>query len=103
MVPFLKDVLACAGLGEVVAYRCASAGTLRRARPDLVLLDVDARGAQPLGLIRETRRQTSARIVVITRSEDRAWQALALALGADAVLGPWANRQDLFTAVAGAS
>jgi DNA-binding NarL/FixJ family response regulator len=76
---------------------------LRRARPDLVLLDVDARGAQPLGLIRETRRQTSARIVVITRSEDRAWQALALALGADAVLGPWANRQDLFTAVAGAS
>ena len=100
MLPFLKDVLERAGIDDVVAYRCASASTLRRSRADVVLLDVDARGTQPLGLIRETRLQTSARIVVMTRNDDRAWEAMALALGADAILGPQANRQDLFTAFA---
>ena len=100
MLPFLTDVLQGAGLGDVVAFRSPSATTVRRVRPDVVVLDVDAPGARPLELIMRARRHTDARIVVLTRSDDSAWNALALAIGADRVLGPRADRQDLFTAVA---
>ena len=100
MLPFLADVLAGAGVANVVAYRCASSQTLRRAKPDVVVLDADAGGAEPFELIRRARSQTPARIVVITRTEDRAWNAVARAVGADAVLGPRADREELFTAVA---
>jgi DNA-binding NarL/FixJ family response regulator len=102
MLPFLADVLRCAGHGDVLAYRSPSAKTLHRAKPDVVVLDADAPGSDPLDLIRITRAGTRARIVVITRYEDRLWNALARALGADAVLGPQAGRQDLFSAVASA-
>ena len=100
MVPFLTEVLQRAGLTDVVAYRSASEITVRRARPDVVVLDVDAPGMRPLELIRTARQNTAARIIVLTRTDDRAWNALAMAFGADRVLGPRADRQDLFTAVA---
>ncbi len=100
MVPFLKDVLERAGHGDVFAFRSASARTLERVRPDSVILGIDAPGARPLDLIRRTRRQMpSARIVVITRSDDPLWNALASALGADVILGSKADRNDLLTAV----
>jgi DNA-binding response OmpR family regulator len=100
MVPFLTDVLQRAGHADVVAYRSVSATTVRRARPDVVVLDVDTPGAKPLEMIRRARRNTSARIVVLTSRDDSAWNAMALAIGADRILGPCADRQDLFTAVA---
>jgi DNA-binding NarL/FixJ family response regulator len=99
MVPLLKDVLALAGLEEVVVYRTASERTMRSARPDVVVLDVDSPGARPLELIRNARRCTNARIVVITRIDDREWNALARAVGADTILGARADRHDLLTAV----
>ncbi len=102
MVPFLTEVLQRAGVADVVSYRSASATTVRRARPDVVVLDVDSPGTKPLELIRKARLHSAARIVVITRSDDSAWNALALAFGADRVLGPRADRQDLFSAVAAA-
>jgi len=100
MVPFLRDVLERAGLGDVLAVRSASARTIHRIRPDVVVLGIDLPGARPLELIQRTRRETpAARIVVITRSDDPLWNALARALGADAVLGSTADRQDLYLAV----
>jgi DNA-binding NarL/FixJ family response regulator len=102
LVPLLKDVLARAGLHDVVVYRNASERTMRCAHPDVVVFDVDAPGARPLEQIRAARRQTRARIVVITRTDDPNWNAMAKALGADTILGARADRHDLFTAVAGA-
>lgn len=99
MLPFLADVLRNAGLGAIITYRFASPNTVRRAHPDLVVLDADAGGSRPLELIRRTRQHTSARIVVITRTDDPAWNAVARAFGADTILGPCADRHDLFTAV----
>jgi len=100
LVPFLKHIAEGAGLAEVVAYRTASPRTLHRVRPDVVLIGIDGPGARPLELIRRTRREMpTARIVVITRSDDPAWSALAQALGADVVLGPRADRHDLCTAL----
>jgi DNA-binding NarL/FixJ family response regulator len=101
MVPFLKDVLERAGHDDVFAFRSASAKTLQRVRPDLVVLGIDTPGARPLELIRRTRHETpEARIVVITRSDDALWNAMARALGADAILGSQADRNDLICAVA---
>jgi DNA-binding NarL/FixJ family response regulator len=100
MVPLLKDVLLRAGLEQVVVYRTASERTMRSARPDVLVLDVDGPSARPLELIRNARRCTNARIVVITRVDDRAWNTVAHALGADAILGARADRHDLLTAVA---
>lgn len=102
MLPFLTDVLQRAGVADVVSYRSASATTVRRERPDVVVLDVDAPGTRPLELIRKARLHSAARIVVITRSDDSAWNALAMAFGADRILGPRADRHDLFRAVAAA-
>jgi DNA-binding NarL/FixJ family response regulator len=100
MVPFLRDVLERAGHRDVLALRSASTRTLHRVRPDVVVLGIDMPGARPLELIRRTRRETpGARIVVITRSDDPLWNALARALGADAILGSTADRHDLFSAV----
>jgi len=100
MVPFLRDVLERAGHGDVRALRSASTRTLQRVRPDVVVLGIDMPGARPLELIRRTRQETpGARIVVITRCDDPLWNALARALGADAILGSSADRQDLFSAV----
>lgn len=100
MVPFLRDVLERAGHGDVLALRSASARTLQRVRPDVVVLSVDTPGARPLELIRRTRRETpGARLVIITRCDDPLWNALARALGADVILGSTADRQDLFSAV----
>ncbi len=99
MVPLLKDVLERAGLDNVIVYRNASERTLRNARPDVVLFDVDRPGSRSLERIRAARSQTRARIVVITRTNDPAWNAVARALGADAILGACADRHDLFTAL----
>ena len=102
MVPFLTDVLRCSGHSQVLTYRCASAKRLRRAKPDVVIMDTEAANAAPLALIRRIKLNARTRIVVIAGRDDPAWNALARALGADAILGPSANRQDLFTAVRGA-
>jgi len=100
MVPLLRDVLTRAGLDDVVVHRTVSAKTMRSARPDVVLVDVDGLGSRPLELIRAARQNTSARIVVITRVDDSGWNAVARALGADFILGARADRHDLLTAVA---
>jgi DNA-binding NarL/FixJ family response regulator len=101
MVPFLRDVLERAGHGDVVAHRSASARTLQRLRPSVVVLGIDTLGARPFEVIRRTRCGTpAARIVVLTRSDDPVWSALARAVGADVVLGPKADRNDLLAAVA---
>jgi DNA-binding NarL/FixJ family response regulator len=100
MVPFLRDVLERAGHDDVFASRSGSARTLQRVRPALVVLGIDTPGAKPLELIRRTRRETpGARIVVLTRCDDPLWNALARALGADAILGSTADKHDLFCAV----
>ncbi len=99
MLPMLRDVLAHAGLDDIVVYRKASERTMRCARPDVVVVDVDSPGIRPLESIRAARQHTSARIVVITRTDDPGWNAVATALGADTILGARADRQDLFTAV----
>ena len=100
MVPLLKDVLARAGLEDVVVCRNATERRMRSARPDVVVLDVDGPGLRPLELIRNARRCTNARIVVITRLDDRGWNAVARAVGADTILGARADRHDLLTAIA---
>jgi DNA-binding NarL/FixJ family response regulator len=101
MVPFLTDVLRCTGHSRVVTYR-SWAKRLRRAKPDVAILDAEAANATPLALIRRIKSNARTRIVVITGHDDSVWNAVARALGADAILGPGADRQDLFTAVRGA-
>jgi DNA-binding response OmpR family regulator len=88
LVPYLRDALERAGHGAVVAVRSASAATLRRTTPDTILLG-PGMTVRPLGAIRRIRRaRPSARIVAIAYHDDPLWRALALALGADDVLGP---------------
>jgi len=102
MVPFLRDVLRCTGHSHVVTHRCASAKRLRRAKPDVVILDIEAANAEPLALIRSIKLNAPTRIVVNAGHDDPVWNALARAVGADAILGPSADRQDLVAAVRGA-
>jgi DNA-binding response OmpR family regulator len=88
LVPFLRDALERAGHGAVIAVRSASVATLRRTTPDTILLG-PGMTVRPLDAIRRIRRaRPTARIVAIAYHDDPLWKALALALGADDVLGP---------------
>ncbi len=88
LVPYLRDALERAGHGAVVAVRSASTAALRRTVPDTILLGPGLT-VRPLVTIRRIRRaRPTARIVAIAYHEDPLWKALALALGADDVLGP---------------
>jgi DNA-binding response OmpR family regulator len=88
LVPFLRNALERAGHGAVIAVRSASVATLRRTTPDTILLG-PGMTVRPLDAIRRIRRaRPTARIVAIAYHDDPLWKALALALGADDVLGP---------------
>ncbi len=88
LVPYLREALERAGHGAVVAVRSASTATLRRTLPDTILLG-PGMTARPLVAIRRIRgARPTARIVAIAYHDDPLWKALALALGADDVLGP---------------
>jgi DNA-binding response OmpR family regulator len=88
MVPYLREALERAGHGAVGAVRSASKATLRRTVPDTILLG-PGMTVRPFNAIRRIRRaRPTARIVAITYHDDPLWKALALALGADDVLGP---------------
>ncbi len=98
IVPFLRSILAQAGFRPVSGK--ATAGTLKRVRPDAIVLCFDRGAVRPLETIRRARAATArARIVVITRGDDPAWNALARAFGADTVLGPAADGRALSEAV----
>ncbi len=98
IVPFLRSILSQAGFRSVSGR--ATAPTLRRVRPDAVVLCFDGLAARPLETVRRTRAtMPAARIVVITRTDDPAWNALARALGADTILGPSADGRALSDAV----
>jgi DNA-binding response OmpR family regulator len=88
LVPYLREALERAGHGAVVAVRSASMATLRRTLPDTILLG-PGMTVRPFEAIRRIRRaRPTARIVAIAYREDPLWKALALALGADDILGP---------------
>jgi DNA-binding NarL/FixJ family response regulator len=72
----------------VVAVRSASTAALRRTVPDTILIG-PGMTVRPLVTIRRIRRaRPSARIVAIAYHDDPLWRAVALAFGADDVLGP---------------
>ncbi len=99
VVPFLASVLRNAGVHTVVAYG-ATRTAFARTKPDVVILGMDMSAVRPFELLRRTRRATAtARIVVITRCDDPAWNAVAYALGADTILGPSADSRALASAV----
>jgi DNA-binding NarL/FixJ family response regulator len=88
IVPFLRHALERSGHVTFVA-RSVSGVALERLRPDTVLIGVHGLTKAPLATIRAARAARSdARIVAIVDRHDEAWNAVAEALGADAILGP---------------
>jgi DNA-binding response OmpR family regulator len=101
LVPFLRDALTRAGYGAVTAARSASESTLRRSLPDTILLG-PGMTSRPLDAIRRIRQaRPDARIVAIAYRDDPLWNALAMALGADDVLGPSAEMAALERSLGG--
>src|SRR3954469_6882899 len=79
-----RDYLEHAGF----AVRVASSGeaaldTIRRDRPDLVVLDLGLPGADGLDVTREIRRDSTIPIVMLTARDDELDKLLGLELGAD--------------------
>src|SRR4051795_6752090 len=79
-----RDYLEHAGF----AVRVASSGeaaleTIRRDRPDLVVLDLGLPGADGLDVTREIRRDSTLPIVMLTARDDELDKLLGLELGAD--------------------
>ncbi len=98
MLPYLHAIARQAGFRAVTGS--ATLATLRRVRPDTVVLDLDRPGARPLATIRRVRSSMpDARIVVIGAADDAAWTLVARALGADAVLGARADGSALARAM----
>ncbi len=101
LVPFFRDTLERAGHADVIASRSTSATTLRRVRPDTVLIGPGSADVRPLAAIRRIRQERpSTRIVVVAYRADPVWRSVALAVGADAVLGPDDDRSTLDAALA---
>jgi DNA-binding response OmpR family regulator len=79
-----RDYLEHAGFG----VRVASSGevaleTIRRDRPDLVVLDLGLPGADGLDVTREIRRDSSLPVIMLTARDDELDKLLGLELGAD--------------------
>jgi two-component system, OmpR family, alkaline phosphatase synthesis response regulator PhoP len=79
-----RDYLEHAGF----AVRVASSGeaaldTIRRDRPDLVVLDLGLPGADGLDVTREIRRGSTLPVIMLTARDDELDKLLGLELGAD--------------------
>src|SRR3954471_19989234 len=79
-----RDYLEHAGF----AVRVASSGeaaldTIRRDRPDLVVLDLGLPGADGLDITREIRRGSTLPVIILTARDDELDKLLGLELGAD--------------------
>lgn len=87
-VPFIVDALAESGLTVVDAVAAPYPGLLARLQPEVLFLDLDWPQSPPLSSIRELRALLPLTwIVMYTCERDPAWKALALALGANAIVG----------------
>jgi len=96
---FVRDVLEAAGQMVSVAPRSASNRALGRS-PATIVLGVHGFRRRPLEAIRRARKACAdARIVAIAERDDVTWTALALALGADAVVSLAADRTALGAAL----
>ena len=86
LVPYLRAVCERSGFRPVSCSPTDHA--LARVRPVAVVLGFEIPGGRPLEAIRRVRQvRPDATLVVLVRRGDRAWAAMARALGADAVLG----------------
>ena len=98
--PFLRETFEASGARVSVAGPRPTAAALRRIDPDVVCIDVDHLEAAPLLALRALRRTLPGRPHRRLRQPaDPLWVALALSVGADAVLGPQAGVSDLLEAV----
>lgn len=87
-VPFLIETLGAEGLTVVDTLAAPSPAVLTRLQPDVLFLDVDWPQSPPLSCIRRLRQLLPLTCIVLyTREVDPVWRALALALGAHAVIG----------------
>jgi DNA-binding NarL/FixJ family response regulator len=99
--PFLREVFEASGASVTFAGPRPTAKALRESAPDVVCIDVDHLEAPPLMALRALRRTLpEARIVAYAAGvADPLWTALAMGVGADAVLGPQAGVSELLAAV----
>lgn len=96
---FLRHELQRAG-HDVVVSRSASAATLTSVCPATIVIGLSGSGRRPLEAIRRARRERAdAHILAIVDRDDPAWKALALAMGANVVLGPADGRATLMKAI----
>jgi DNA-binding NarL/FixJ family response regulator len=98
--PYFADTIATIGFEVVGVDASPRARTLRRLRPDIVVLDAGHLAA-PLRTVRALRaRLPDAHLVVYAPLADEAWPLLARGVGADVVMGPRADEPDLLAALA---
>jgi two-component system, OmpR family, alkaline phosphatase synthesis response regulator PhoP len=80
----VRDYLARAGFDVIVVGDGDSAlATVRRAKPDLLVLDLGLPGRDGLDVAREVRRRSDTPIVMLTARGDEADRIVGLELGAD--------------------
>jgi DNA-binding NarL/FixJ family response regulator len=98
-LPYLKQLLARDGARVVSSGPLPNARRLLQLRPDVVCVDVDHLKQSAFSGLRTLRRALPhARIVAYTQQSDPAWTALAKSVGADIVLGPDADANDVISA-----
>jgi two-component system alkaline phosphatase synthesis response regulator PhoP len=84
LVKVLRDYLENAGFSVETAYRGDTGLALwERARPDLVLLDLNLPGVDGLDVAREIRRKAETPIIMLTARVEEMDQLVGLELGAD--------------------
>src|SRR5687768_1023804 len=84
IVELARDYLEHAGFAvSTAADGPAALDTVRRQRPDLVVLDLGLPGLDGLDVTRELRREGSIPIVMLTARDDELDKLLGLELGAD--------------------
>jgi DNA-binding NarL/FixJ family response regulator len=97
--PFLKQLLTRDGARVVSSGPLPSARRLLQLRPDIVCVDVDTLKQSAFSGLRRLRRVLpQSRIVAYTGQVDPAWTALAKSVGADVVLGPESDDNDVVAA-----
>jgi two-component system, OmpR family, alkaline phosphatase synthesis response regulator PhoP len=80
----VRDYLEHAGFDVVVAADGEAAlASIRRRRPDLIVLDLGLPGRDGLDVTRELRRTSNVPIVMLTARSDEADRIVGLELGAD--------------------
>jgi DNA-binding response OmpR family regulator len=80
----VRDYLARAGFDVIVVGDADSAlATVRRAKPDLLVLDLGLPGRDGLDVANDVRRRSQTPIVILTARGDEADRIVGLELGAD--------------------